>query len=104
MFEFYKKFITEEHYLTHNEIASLWSVFTLTGNPHKRLASAILKKYISDNHIEEVFYPSRHGMINVYSRSVYLPAYKDLLNLMDQCKEGSVVIDGKTHNYRRERV
>ena len=101
VYTYYKQIIDEEHCLLTNELAQVSGFISTSEVSHTRLIGAALKKYMTDNNIDPLyFYSGQHRkLLSVFPRSVYQPTLEALYAKIGSSRRGSVEIDGKNYSY-----
>lgn len=82
MYTYYLAINSNEHMLFAKELAEKYSIYSSTGNPHNKLIKAIIIDYLIDNNMpyRPLFYETKNGLREVFSRTLYEPAFKRFLN------------------------
>lgn len=83
MYEYYLKVISNEHMLYLNELAELYNIYSLSNKPHTKLLKAIILDYLDYNHLSycPVFYNTKNGLKEVFSKDIYEPAIEKFKKL-----------------------
>lgn len=80
MYIYYQPVANEEHMLYASEISTLYGIVTESGKPASRVVSHYLKKYCVLHKIMPLFYPTKNGLTQVYSREIYANAMREFIS------------------------
>lgn len=100
MYKFYLEIKTEEHMLYAKEIAEIYGLYSLNGNPHSTLMKIIILDYLKENQIDyiPIFYNSRNGLKEVFPAKYYAPAFKIFLSKINY-NNTYISLNGKKYNF-----
>lgn len=92
MYEFYALIKTDEHMLYPSEIAEMFGIYSSTCKPHSTLIKQIVLDYLKESNIpyQAIYFNSRHGLKEVFSREHYAPALERFKLIADENKYRSI--------------
>jgi len=85
LYQYYTPYNCKEHMLYLKEIAKIFGIYTIKGDPHSRLISAAFKDYEKEiNETLPLYYYAGRSLLRVYPKNQYMPVITKLLaNLND---------------------
>lgn len=99
MYQYWTPVYSEEHFLYAKEIAPMFGIQTKTGNIHNRLVSALLKEYCRENNIMPLFYFTKNGPREVFSKETYTATFHAFIRDIGSEFSGTITIDNKKYHY-----
>lgn len=91
---YYKEHVKYERFMTENDLAELFSVYSLEGKPYGKLVRCVLE----DAKVEPYFYCTSSGMMRAYAMEDYLEPMQNLIKITDH-KEGKFIYASKKNKY-----
>ena len=100
--QYWMKHECSEHLLMASEIATIYGLKTMRGNPHNQLVTKILEhaKTEAEKNQPQLYFVGRNT-VAVYSQALYKRAMEDFL-VKHAASPGSVNFDGKDFAYAIE--
>lgn len=73
---YYRKVVLKEHLYFAYELAIMFNIQNVSGNPHTRMVKSIILDYMTENNIlyEPIYYNTSKGLKEVYAIDMFLAA------------------------------